>query len=150
MPNSITENSICLFVFRPTQDFFTGEGLQILTYARHGASVYNGHLWGPVTLTPIAGRLAVELSLPVFTTYVCRGWDSNTQPSACGVNALTHCATAAAFWIRTFGCVTKFSIKGFTRIDHVTNYLHIPMNSLTPLFISKVTIVIRKLAIMVI
>ena len=39
----------------------------------HGASVYNGHLWGPVTLTPIAERLAVELSLPVFTTKVCRG-----------------------------------------------------------------------------
>ena len=27
---------------------------------------YNGHLQGPVTLTPIAERLAVELSLPVF------------------------------------------------------------------------------------
>ena len=35
-----------------------------------GASVYtcNGHLWGPITSTPIAERLAVELSLPVFTT----------------------------------------------------------------------------------
>ena len=35
----------------------------------HGASVYmyNGHLRGPVTLAPIAERLAVELSLPVFT-----------------------------------------------------------------------------------
>ena len=40
----------------------------------HGASLYNGHLWGPVTLTPIAERLAVELTLPVFTTYICRGW----------------------------------------------------------------------------
>ena len=40
--------------------------------------------------------LAVDLSLPVFTTYVCRGWDSNTQLSACGANALTHCAAAAA------------------------------------------------------
>ena len=59
----------------------------------HGASIYNGHLWGPVTLTPIAERLAVELSLPVFTTKVCRGWDLNTQPSSCGANALTHCAT---------------------------------------------------------
>ena len=61
----------------------------------HGAPVYNGHLRGPVTLTPIAERLAVELSLPVLTTQVCRGWDSNAQPSACGANALTHCATAA-------------------------------------------------------
>ena len=70
------------------------EGPQILTYARHswpltsegylafhtccdtghpfimvipeGASVYNGHLRGPLTLTPIAGHLAVELSLPVL------------------------------------------------------------------------------------
>ena len=40
-----------------------------------------GHLRGPVTLTPIAERLAVELSLPVFMTYVCRAWDSNIQSS---------------------------------------------------------------------
>ena len=32
----------------------------------HGASVYNDHLRGPVTLTPIAELVAVELSLPVF------------------------------------------------------------------------------------
>ena len=51
--------------------------------------VYNGHFRGPVTLTPNAERLAVELSLPVFTSWVCRGWDSNTQPSACEANALT-------------------------------------------------------------
>ena len=69
----------------------------------HGAYVYNGHLRGPVKLTPIAERLAVELSLPVFTTKVCRGWDSNTQPSACGANALTNCATAA-----DFKCVLQF------------------------------------------
>ena len=35
---------------------------------RHGASVYNGHLRGPVTFTPIAVPLAVELLQPVFTT----------------------------------------------------------------------------------
>ena len=46
----------------------------------HGASVYKCHLRGRVTLTPIA----VQLSLPVFTTWVCRGWDSNSKPSACG------------------------------------------------------------------
>ena len=28
------------------------------------ASVFNGHLRGPVTLTPVAERLSVELSLP--------------------------------------------------------------------------------------
>ena len=65
----------------------TGERLQILTYAlhlwplsiegtffsvphlqRHGSSVYNGRLRGPMTLTSIAECLAAELSLPVFTT----------------------------------------------------------------------------------
>ena len=60
----------------------------------HGAYIYNGHLRGPVTLTPIAKRLAVELSLPVFTTKVYHGLDSNTQPSTCRDNPLTHCATA--------------------------------------------------------
>ena len=35
---------------------------------RHGPTVYNGHLRGPVTLTPVAEPLAVELSLAVFTT----------------------------------------------------------------------------------
>ena len=38
----------------------------------HWASVYNGHLRGPVAITPFAECLAVDLSLPVFTTYVCR------------------------------------------------------------------------------
>ena len=62
----------------------TGEGLQILTYARHswllssesffsvshllchGESVYNGHRRGPVTRTPITERLAVELPIIFF------------------------------------------------------------------------------------
>ena len=35
---------------------------------QHGPTVYNGHLRGPVTLTPVAERLAVKLSLPVLTT----------------------------------------------------------------------------------
>ena len=30
--------------------------------------LYNGHLRGPVPLTPVAERLTVKLSLPVFTT----------------------------------------------------------------------------------
>ena len=46
-----------------------------------------------MTFTPNAKRLTVELSLPVLTTQVCRGWDSKSQPSACGANAITHCAT---------------------------------------------------------
>ena len=47
-----------------------------------------------MTLTPFSERLAVELSLPVFTTNVCRVWDSNTQSAACRANDLTHSATA--------------------------------------------------------
>ena len=42
-----------------------------------------------------AKHLAVELSLPVLTTYFRRGWDSKTQPLACGANALTYCTNAA-------------------------------------------------------
>ena len=34
--------------------------------------------------------------MPVLTTYVCRGWDSNTKPSACEANDQTHRATAVA------------------------------------------------------
>mgnify|MGYP003684331051 CR=1 FL=1 len=49
----------------------------------HWSSVCNGYLRGPVTLTPIAERLAVELSLPVFKTLLSvEARDSNTQPSA--------------------------------------------------------------------
>ena len=49
-------------------------GLISLTHLLwHGASVYNSHLWGPVTLTPIAERLEVDLSLPVFTISVAAG-----------------------------------------------------------------------------
>ena len=84
-----------------------GEGLQILTNDRHlwplssegslKCHTYcdTGHLFIMVIsedpwLTSSAERLAVELSLPVLTTWVCRGWDSNTQPSACRANALIN------------------------------------------------------------
>ena len=48
----------------------------------HGTSVYNDHLREHVTLTHIAKRLAVELSLPVFTSKVCRCCDSSKFPLA--------------------------------------------------------------------
>ena len=51
--------------------------------ACHTTFFYSGHLRGPMALTPIAKRLTVELSLPVSTTYVCWGFDSNIQPSTC-------------------------------------------------------------------
>ena len=60
------------------------------------ASVYNGHLWGPVTLTPIAERLAVDCHYPFLRLRsVAAGIDSNMQLSACGANALTPFAIAA-------------------------------------------------------
>ena len=37
----------------------------------HEPTHYNGHLLGPVTLTNVTERVAVELSLPVLTTYAC-------------------------------------------------------------------------------
>ena len=43
----------------------------------HESSDYKGHLRGPVTPTPIAERLAVGLSLPVFMTL---SYDFNTEP----------------------------------------------------------------------
>ena len=52
-----------------------------------------------MTLTPIAELLAVAPALPVYTALVCRGWDSNTQPSVFGAIALTQCATAALVYI---------------------------------------------------
>ena len=71
-------------------------------YCRYGAKHYiiiNQSIRGPVTLTPVVERLAGELPLPVFTTSVYRGWDLNTQTSACGENALTNCASAAVLMI---------------------------------------------------
>ena len=63
-----------------------------------------GHLF---IVTPIAERLTVELSPPVLTNWVCRGWDSNTQPSASGANALTNCATAAGRCILHHGHLAR-------------------------------------------
>ena len=81
-----------------------------------------------MTLTPIAERLAVELSLPVFTTYVCCGWESNTQPSACGANALTYYATAAVeslvFCREKYMLSTVFSKLSYY-INCITHTFHI-------------------------
>ena len=93
---------VCLCgVDRPTREFFTHmemsplpvKGCKFLCSALmaieqwglfnvphlqwHGPTLYNGHLRGPVTLTPVAERLAVGLSLAVFTTQVCRDRGSN-------------------------------------------------------------------------
>ena len=39
-----------------------------------------------MSLTPIAERNAVRLSLSVFMTKVCRGWNTKAQHSAFGMN----------------------------------------------------------------
>ena len=60
----------------------------------HRTSFDNGHLRGHVTLTP--GPSVWQWSCHyLFYDLVCRGWDTNTQPSACEANALTDCITAA-------------------------------------------------------
>ena len=51
-----------------------------------------------VEITPIAERLAVELSLPAFITEFCRGLDSNTKHSTCGANAPTHSEIAVVIY----------------------------------------------------
>ena len=78
-------------VYRPIRECFTHMEMSPLP----GKGCQCWPLLALMAIQPTAGRLAVDLSLPVFTTKVCRGWDSNFQPSACGVNALTHCETAA-------------------------------------------------------
>ena len=92
-------NNFCLFlwVYRPTR--LSSEGsLACHTYCDTGHPIYNVHLRGPVTLAPIAERLGVQLSLLCNNKLVlCRDWDSNTEPSDCGANALTHYATSAAW-----------------------------------------------------
>ena len=59
----------------------------------HRTSVYDNHLRGSMTLTPIAERLELELSVPLVTNQACRGWDSNThtctETSAPGVMKFT-------------------------------------------------------------
>ena len=57
----------------------------------HGASVYNSQITR--TYCRSFGSWVVTTC---FTTYVCRSWDSNTQPSTCEAKALAHCAIAAA------------------------------------------------------
>ena len=59
-----------------------------------------------MTLTPIVECSAVDLSLIVFTTWVCHGWDSNTQPPTCGTN---HCPTAVVVFSEDLYCLAEDS-----------------------------------------
>ena len=54
----------------------------------HGASVYNGHLRGPVILTPIAERFKVELSLCFNDVRLSQsGFE---HPTSCARHRLRH------------------------------------------------------------
>ena len=68
--------------------------LSMLHILWHGASVYNGHLRGPVTLIPIAKLLAVELSLPVFYDLDLLRMEFKHPTFHLPVNVLTHWDTA--------------------------------------------------------
>ena len=82
-----------------------GEGLQIFTYIRHsqyycdtGQSLFNYHPRVPVTHTccPAYGSRAATAC---FYVLGFRGWDSNTQPSACKASSLSHFTNAAVLGI---------------------------------------------------
>ena len=78
-----------------------------------GIPLYNSHLRGPVKLTPIAKRLAVELSLPLLGPSQLR---FEQQPSAWEAYALTHYATAAANALRKY---IKYTLK--KQNSHLSN-----------------------------
>ena len=85
----------------------------------HRATLYNGHLWGSLILTPFAERLEVlevELSLPLFTTKIYRSRDSNIQPSACEANALTHRTTATARRFETWKLYKRMEKNRWRRL----------------------------------
>ena len=52
--------------------------------------------WGFSSIPRLLCHGTMELSLPLLTIYVCCGWDSKIQPSACDANALTNRATNVA------------------------------------------------------
>ena len=115
-------------IFRPTRKFHSfgdvriaGEGLQILTFARHLRQLSSesslawhtycdtGHPFIMVIsenpwrslLMPSACDSEPELSLPVLTTGLSR-LDSNIQSSACGANLM--CGLGWLIWI----CFAKY------------------------------------------
>ena len=71
----------------------------LMAFEQLGSSTLNNsHLRGPVTLTPVAECLAVELSLPILTTSLCPDRGSNHDfPHA--RRTLYHYATAVLWEI---------------------------------------------------
>ena len=75
---------VCTFFFCPIWEFFTHMkhswplSRRVPHLLWHRTSVYNGHLWWPVLLPPVAKHLAVELTTPVLTTSACH--DQGSRP----------------------------------------------------------------------
>ena len=121
---------VCLFawgfsslsrIFHSNGDVtITGEGLQILTYARHlimaieqwgffsvpllhvtrgirNNVIISEDPWHSHLLPSVWQCSCHYLFLWLFT--FCRGWESISQPSACGANALTDCVILLSFII---------------------------------------------------
>ena len=95
-------------------DHWTVRDFSVLNVLWHGASVYNGHLRETMTLTTVAERLEKELSLPIFTKYVCSDRDSNIQPSAIKANALIDCTTEVVRMLLNTLYVLLFSFYVFS------------------------------------
>ena len=111
----------------------TGEGFQILTYARHSWSLSSeGSLGIHVLLMwPMVNSEDPWYSHLLRSVEVYRGWDSNIQPSAREANALMYCAPAAD-WIEldnvliligsqvhwfslTYECENQWKVYQYTR-----------------------------------
>ena len=94
----------------------------------HGVSVYNGHLQGPVTLTPIVERLVVEMSLYLFLLLrsIAVGI-RRPNLTLCRTNALTQCTTAAAKTLfSTTGLSTwTFAHHGVACLDTIFHHVEV-------------------------
>ena len=107
------------------------------------ASVYNGHLRGPVTLAPIAEHLAVELSLCFYDLGLSRLRFEHAT-FRLRANALTHCATA--LYIFKHGIHAKLIHWKACYYSLTLSFLPITLNmspicveSSTPLYSKKVS-----------
>ena len=77
-----------------------------------------------MTLTPVAERLAVELSLPVFTTstWVCRDQGSNPDlPHEANALHLRHRGGLSSFFV--YDLQITIITRGYIHINHISvNY----------------------------
>ena len=77
----------------------------------HGTCVWHDHLRKPVTLTPVADCLAVELTLPV----------------AAETNALTDCTTAAAILLYKYidwTFIFWLTSESYVKLSNQSSYTH--------------------------